>query len=125
MTGVQTCALPILLPIVLGVNSGAIVYWVLFLGFSAFGSLSYPLLAARFPAEITGRVVTAINLVTFSLAFAVQYGVGAIIGQWPVIDGRYAVEGYRAAFALCWVLQALSVAWLWHAERRAMRVCTD
>ncbi len=114
-----------LLPIVLGINSGAIVYWVLFLGFSAFGSLSYPLLAARFPAEMTGRVVTAINLVTFSLAFAVQYGVGAIIGQWPVIDGRYAVEGYRAAFALCWVLQALSVAWLWHAERRAMRVCTD
>lgn len=110
-----------LLPIVLGYTSGAIVFWALFLGFSAFGSLSYTLLAARFPPEITGRVVTALNLVMFSLAFVVQFGVGAIINLWPVVDGRYAVEGYRASFALCWVLQVLSVAWLGYAGRGGMR----
>ncbi len=90
------------------------------LGLSAFGSLSYPLLAARFPREMTGRVVTALNLVTFMLAFVVQFGVGAIINLWPVTDGRYAAEGYRASFALCWILQALSVAWLAYAERGAI-----
>ncbi len=109
-----------LLPIVLGLREGGVTFWALFVGFSAFGSLSYPLLATRFPAEITGRVVTAVNLVTFSLAFVVQFGVGAVINLWPVVDGRYAVEGYRVAFALCWALQALSVWWLWHAEREAM-----
>ena len=109
-----------LLPIVLGQRSGAIVFWALFLGFSAFGSLSYPVLATRFAPEMTGRVVTALNLVMFSLAFVVQFGVGVIINLWPVVDGRYAVDGYRAAFALCWVLQVASVVWLWFAERGVM-----
>jgi MFS family permease len=118
--GSAACTLA-MLPIVMGVNNGALVYWALFLGFSAFGALSYPLLATRFPPEITGRLVTAVNLVMFSLAFLVQFGVGAIINLWPVVDGRYAVEGYRAAFAICWVLQVISVAWLWYAERGAMK----
>ncbi len=109
-----------LLPIVLGWRSGAVVFWVLFMGFSSFGSLSYPLLATRFAADITGRVVTALNLVTFAIAFAVQFGVGAIINVWPVVDGRYATDGYRVAFALCWGLQVLSVGWLWYAERTTM-----
>ncbi len=111
-----------LLPIALGYTRGAVWFWGLFLGFSAFGSLCYPLLATRFPVEITGRVVTAVNLVTFSLAFMVQFGVGAIINLWPVVDGRYAVEGYRVSFALCWGLQVVSVVWLWYAERGAMKV---
>ena len=110
-----------MVPIVLGYSTGAVVFWALYLGFSAFGSLSYPLLATRFPSDIIARVVTALNLVTFSLAFVVQFGVGAIINLWPVMDGHYAVEGYRASFALCWVLQVVSVVWLWYAERRAMR----
>ena len=110
-----------MLPIVLGHNTGIIVYWALFLGFSSFGSLSYPLLATRFPVEITGRVITAVNLVTFSVAFVVQFGVGAIINLWPVTDEHYAIEGYRASFALCWVLQVASVAWLCYAERGAMQ----
>lgn len=114
-----------LLPIVLGQRSGALVFWALFLGFSAFGSLSYPVLATRFAPEMTGRVVTALNLVMFSLAFVVQFGVGVIINLWPVVDGRYAVDGYRAAFALCWVLQVASVVWLWFAERGVMFRRTD
>ena len=70
---------------------------------------------------MTGRVLTSLNMVMFLLAFAIQYGVGAIIGLWPVTDGRYAVEGYRAAFGLCWALQVAAVAWLAWAERRALR----
>jgi MFS family permease len=117
--GCAACTL-FMLPIVLGYRTGSVAFWALFVGFSAFGSLSYPLLAARFPVEITGRVVTAVNLVTFSIAFAAQFGVGAIINLWPVVDARYAVDGYRVSFALCWALQVLSVVWLWYAERAAM-----
>ena len=83
--------------------------------------MSYPLLATRFPEGITGRVVTALNLVTFSCAFAVQFGVGAIINLWPVVDGRYAIDAYRASFGVCWALQVLSVITLGYAERGAMR----
>lgn len=110
-----------LIPIVLGYGAASLVLWVLYMALSPSGTLAYPLLAARFPREMTGRVMTALNMFTFLLAFAVQYSVGAIIGLWPVTDGRYAVEGYRAAFGLCWVLQAAAVAWLAYAERGALR----
>ncbi len=108
-----------MIPIVLGYGAASLALWILFMGLCPFGTLAFPLLAARFPREMTGRVVTALNMVTFLLAFAVQYSVGAIIGLWPVTDGRYALEGYIAAFGLCWVLQAASVAWLAYAERGA------
>lgn len=107
-------------PIVMGYTAGAMIYWALFMGFASSGSLSYPLLATRFPPDVTGRVVTALNLVTFALAFVVQFGVGAIINWWPVVDGRYAVEGYQVSFVLCWLAQLVSVVWLGYAEWRAM-----
>jgi MFS family permease len=120
--GCLACTLA-MLPIVLGVREGAVLWWALFVGFCAFGSLSYPLLATRFPPEITGRLVTALNLITFSTAFAAQFGVGAIINLWPVVDGRYALDGYRASFGLFWLLQVFSVAWLAWSERAALQAC--
>lgn len=110
-----------MIPLALGYGAASLALWVLFMALCPFGTLAFPLLAARFPREMTGRVVTALNTVTFGLAFAIQYGVGAIIGLWPVTDGRYALEGYIAAFGLCWALQAASVAWLAYAERGALR----
>jgi MFS family permease len=111
-----------MLPIALGYSNASGFFWPLFMGLSSFGSLSYPLLAARFPRDMTARVVTALNLVTFALAFVVQFGVGAIINLWPVIEGRYAAEGYFTSFMLCWILQVLAVAWLAYDERGAMRL---
>ncbi len=119
--GCVACTL-FMLPIVWGGGAGGVAFWALFVAFSAFGSLSYPLLAARFPAEITGRVVTAVNLVTFAVAFVVQSGVGAMLNLWPVVDGRYAAAGYTTAFALCWVGQFTAVGWLWYAERSALQL---
>jgi len=119
-SGCAACTVA-MLPIALGYSTGSALCWPLFMGLAAFGSLSYPLLAARFPREVTARVVTALNLVTFALAFVVQFGVGAIINLWPVIDGRYAEQGYVTSFMLCWVLQVLAVGWLAYAERGAMR----
>ena len=113
-----------MLPIVLGYGAASLVLWIVFIGLCPFGTLAFPLLAARFPKEMTGRVVTALNMFVFLLAFAVQYGVGAIIGLWPVTDGRYALEGYGAAFGLFWVLQAASVAWLAYTERDAFKRVT-
>jgi predicted MFS family arabinose efflux permease len=116
LAGCVACTVA-MIPIVLGYGAASLVLWVLFMGLSPFGTLSYPLLAARFPREMTGRVVTALNMVTFLLAFAVQSGVGAILNLWPVVDDRYAPDGYRVAFGLCWLLQVATVAWLAYAER--------
>ncbi|OGA37309.1 MAG: hypothetical protein A3G24_04645 [Betaproteobacteria bacterium RIFCSPLOWO2_12_FULL_62_13] len=118
--GCAACSVA-MIPIVLGYGAGSLLIWTLFLGLAPFGVLSYAFLAARFPREMAGRVVTALNMVTFLVAFAVQFGVGAIIDLWPVVDGRYALDGYRTAFGLCWLLQVASVAWLAYAERSALR----
>ena len=119
IAGCAACTL-VMIPIVLGHGGASLLFWTLFMGLSPFGTLSYALLARRFPKAMTGRVVTALNMVTFLLAFAVQAGVGAIINLWPVVDGRYALEGYRIAFAACWLLQAGSVIWLAYAERAGL-----
>lgn len=120
VVGCAACSLA-MVPIALGHGSGSLVWWMLFMGLCPFGTLSYALLATRFPKAMTGLVVTALNMVTFLLAFAAQAGVGAIINLWPVVDGRYAVEGYRAAFGLCLLLQIASVGWLAWAERSGLR----
>ena len=118
--GCAACSVA-MIPIVLGCGSASLLLWIVFVGLSPFGTLSYALLAPRFPREMTGRVVTALNMVTFLLAFAVQFGVGAIIDLWPVVDDRFAPDGYRVAFGMCWLLQVASVAWLAHAERSNLR----
>ncbi len=82
----------------------------------AFASISaaiaYALLALHFPPEMSGRVSTAANVLMFSASFAFQWGIGAVLRLYPAADGRYAPEGYSAAFALLAVAQIAVVAWL-------------
>jgi hypothetical protein len=45
-------------------------------------------------------------------AFAVQWGIGAVIALWPVsASGAFAVRGYQAAFGLMIGLQLAALAW--------------
>ena len=120
LAGCVACTVA-LAPIALGCGAVSLVLWIVYMALSPSGTLAYPLLTARFPREMTGRVMTTLNMFTFMLAFTIQYSIGAVIGLWPVTDGHYAVDGYRAAFGLCWVLQAAAVAWLAYAERGALR----
>lgn len=86
----------------------------LWLGFGFFGTsgiVTYAALSQTFPPELTGRVNTALNLLVFITAFAGQWGIGAIIDQWPMLGDRYNPQGYRAAFGLVLALQALTLGW--------------
>jgi hypothetical protein len=96
---------------------------LLWIGFGFFGTsgiLPYAVLSQRFPPELSGRVNTALNLLVFVAAFGAQWGIGAVIGHWPVAtQGGYATEGYRAAFAAAILFQAASIAWFWLAGIRS------
>ena len=82
-------------------------------GFTAISAaLAYALLAPLFPPEMTGRAVTASNVLMFSVSFAFQWGIGVVLRFHPVFDGRYAPEGYGAALAALALLQALAIGWL-------------
>ena len=85
------------------------------------GALVFALVAPLFPPEMSGRAITATNFAMFGASFACQWGIGAVLRGFPVVDGRYAGEGYAAALAAIAVLQAAALAWLLplSAERKA------
>ncbi|MDZ7697923.1 MAG: hypothetical protein U5R49_13705 [Deltaproteobacteria bacterium] len=92
--------------------------WILFGFFGTSGILPYAALSQSFPLHLSGRANTALNLLVFVGAFAAQWGIGAIIEQWPVTEaGRYAPAGYQVAFSVLVILQLLAMLWFWLAGR--------
>jgi MFS family permease len=73
--------------------------------------LSFAVVADYFPSEFAARANGALNLLHFGWAFAIQYGIGLVVGQWPSQDGHYPVVAYQAAFGLCVALQAAALVW--------------
>ena len=79
------------------------------------GILSYSLCNRAFPAHLTGRSSTALNLLIFLGAFGVQWGIGLGMDAF-MAAGCSTADAMRGALAVLWVLQALS--WLWFARRQ-------
>ena len=74
------------------------------------GMLAYPALTRAFPAAIAGRVVTAYNLLMFMGAFALQFGIGAVIQA--LLDSGFAkVAAYQGAFGSLLAVQVLALVW--------------
>ena len=95
-----------------GVTTGLGVILAVY-GFTAISAaLAYALFTPLFPPEMTGRVNTASNVLMFGASFAFQWGIGAILRLYPVVEGRYAPEGYAAAFLILGALQFAAIAWL-------------
>lgn len=130
-TGIRTTAvagcsmgvfMAVLLLIVLEWSAAAWPLWILFGFFGTSGILPYAVLSQHFPAGLSGRATTAVNLLVFVAAFCAQWGIGAIIELWPVSpEGRYAPAGYQAAFALMLILQAAAFLWFLVAGRMVSR----
>jgi len=100
--------------------SVALYVWIAFNLFAAFSVLPYAALSQKFPPELAGRANTALNVMVFGSAFLCQWGVGIIIDLWPTTaGGGFHPSGYRAAFSVLIVLQALAFAWFWWAPRGA------
>lgn len=95
-----------------GVTSGLGVILAIY-GFTAISAaLAYALLTPLFPPEMTGRVNTASNVLMFALSFAFQWGIGAVLRQYPVVDGRFSPEGYATALGFLAIAQAAVLLWL-------------
>lgn len=97
--------------------------WILFGFLGTSNVLCYTALSQIFPAQIAGRVNSGLNLLVFLAAFAVQWGIGAVIGLWPTTaNGGYAPAGYRAAFGVVLAVQALALAWFGLYRDNAIKV---
>ncbi|MDQ2696697.1 MAG: MFS transporter [Pseudomonadota bacterium] len=116
--GGMTIFMGVQLGLVLHLPGPVLPLWMAFGFFGTAGILPYAVLSQAFAPHLAGRVNTAINLLVFVVAFAWQWGIGAVINLWPVTDGRYHPAGYQAAFALVLALQAAGVAWFVLSSRR-------
>jgi MFS family permease len=81
-------------------------------------ALAYALLAPLFPPEMTGRLITTSNVMLFAVSFAFQWGIGAVLRLYPVVDGRYAAAGYATALALLAALQLAAMLGLLTVRRQ-------
>jgi len=95
-----------------GVQTGLLAILFVY-GFTAISAaLAYAVLTPLFGPEMTGRVNTAANVLMFGCSFLFQWGIGAVLRFHPVVDGRYAPEGYASALVLLTLLQVLVIGWL-------------
>ena len=107
----------------IAIGTTAAVPWIIGLYSFSGGSsqLVYAMLSRRFPAHLAGLVSTANNMLTFTAAFAIQWGIGVIINLWPGQGEHYAPAGYRAAFGTMFALQFCAFVVVARARRAAMR----
>ena len=72
----------------------------------------YAHLTRFFPNELSGRVITAVNVMTFGGVFLIQYLIGEIINFFPTEQtGAYSSEGFFWGFGLAFLTQFLSFIW--------------
>ena len=100
-----------LLAIVLGLWPPATAFWAVFAMTGQMTILSYAYLSAYFGSVLAGRANTALNLLVFLGAFAIQYAIGGALDFWEAEEGRYPEEAYRTAFGGLLALQLLAWAW--------------
>ena len=87
--------------ITLGIFPKAIWPWILFSLLSFCATLSYSGLSNYFPINYAGRVSTAVNLITFMVAFIAQYAIGAIMQLLePGKISGYSLFSYQVSFGV-------------------------
>lgn len=89
--------------------------WPLFLVFGLTGAANILLLAnvrQLFPATLSGRATSAVNLFGIGGSFLLQWFMGIIIGAFPAADsGHYAPPAFTAALGFTAVGAALALLW--------------
>jgi predicted MFS family arabinose efflux permease len=89
--------------------------WALFVLFGYTGSFNVVMLAqvrALFPAQMSGRAITAVNMFGFAGTALLQWWMGLIINLFaPDAQGHYPLAAYASAFAFTAVGTALVLGW--------------
>ncbi|SEO53558.1 MFS transporter [Aquisalimonas asiatica] len=93
-------------------QAGVVPLWMAFAFFGTSGTLVYAMISQQFPAALSGRANTAVNLAVFVGAFVLQWGIGFVIEVREFPDGGgYAPSGYALAFGGVLALQIAAFAW--------------
>jgi predicted MFS family arabinose efflux permease len=108
MTGFLVAFLLSQAGIVLELHDLRLPIWFVFGMSGQVAILAYPWLSTRFGAALSGRANTAMNLLIFVAAFAIQYAIGLVIALFPPgTAGGYDPMAYKVAFGIFLALQLL------------------
>lgn len=95
--------------------------WLLFGCLGQVAILAYPWLSSHFGRTLSGRANTAMNLVIFAAAFAIQSAIGVLIDFSPrLATGGYPTTAYQLAFGVFLLVQAAMLA-VYFARGRSFR----
>lgn len=90
--------------------------WTAFGLLGTAGGLGFPILTQAVPQHLAGRANSALNLMLFAGAFALQFGIGWMIGFWPHDpSGAYPEAAHWWTLLAQLVLQALAFVWFFLA----------
>jgi MFS family permease len=85
--------------------------WPLLGACFSLSNIAYSLVALAFPAALSGRANTAVNLMAFAGAFGLQWGIGLFVES--LQGGGWATDAaYRTAFLAVFAGQVAAFAWL-------------
>lgn len=79
-------------------------------------NLSFALLSSQFPAQLSGRANTTLNLLVFIGAFAIQWGFGAMVDAYAKA-GLAPREAFQYTYSLLLVLQFATYIWYVIADK--------
>ena len=100
-------------PVLIGAN------WFVFAFVTSAGPSAYAALSQQFPADLAGRVGTAINFTMLSVVFVLQNVIGLVLDVWPrTADGGWNPAAYGWALGMTVLVQTLAVLWLVARGRR-------
>jgi predicted MFS family arabinose efflux permease len=109
--GLPTSVVALVLAIALGPQASW-PFWAAYCVLSTFVSVTQPAVAMAFPAHLTGRALSAYNLMIFAGVFAVQWGIGLIINA-ALAQGLGKLAAYQLAHGVFAAACALSLGWFW------------
>jgi MFS family permease len=84
------------------------VLWILLTAFITVTTLAQTSVSLSFPSALAGRANSAYNLLIFTGAFVMQWGIGLLIDMFKM-TGLSSSDSMRSALALCVALQTVSL----------------
>lgn len=113
----MTLAIGLLASITFFPALGGSLVWPILAACFSLSNVSYALVAQAFPAALSGRANTALNLLVFAGAFGLQWGIGILVDN--LQHGGWSGDAaFRAAFLTLLGGQLLSLGWLFFSRQR-------
>ena len=98
--------------LVLNIYDTRYITWFVYGYFAQTALVNYAIIAQHYGPELSGRALTAINILIFAFAFLVQYLFGAIVHYWSKTSGAaHETLGYKAAFSALIITEIIALVW--------------